>query len=89
MDHLLIRRDLITLMRDPASHPRKAGSLTDQHGGVPAVVVGRKVRVRPLINLPNRPRVSCHMNDNYCVAPLYVTQLTGNKETLELCQTLM
>ena len=67
-------------------YAKSSSGPTGQHGRVSAMVTTIKVRVSP--TTPDRLRVSHHINDNYCIAPVYVTLLTGSQETLEDCQTL-
>ena len=75
-------------MINSMSLPKRAASLTNQHGRISAMDIIRKVRAsHPTIH-PDWPRVSRLINDNYCIALVYVTQLTWSKETLEQCQTL-
>ena len=74
-----MRRDIFTLMENPASLPRKAAGSTDQHGRVSAMATTRKVGGSRPTTPPDRPRVSHLINDN-------MTDQKG-EETVDLCQT--
>ena len=64
--HLLMRRDFITLMINPANLPRKAASLTNQHGKRLAMATTRpKVRTCHTVTPPDRPRVSRDKEQRY------------------------
>ena len=75
-------------MRGQISHLTKAAGLDSQPGKLLVhVAMGRKGLGSPPTTYPGRPRAS-HINDNYCIAPDFVTRLTKSRKTLEQCQTL-
>ena len=59
----LIKTVVVTLMRSPASLPRKAVSPTDQYGRALAMDTARKVRASLPSTLLDRPRASRLIND--------------------------
>ena len=88
LDHLLTRRYVIALMRNPTSLPKRAAGPTNQHGTTLSMDTTRKVGASLPTTPPDQPRVSHLTNDSYCVASVYITQPTRSKETLEQCLTL-
>ena len=64
-------------------HPKERQVFLGGHGRLSAMVTARIVGASHPTTPPGQPRISHLINDNYYVASLYVTQLAGDKETLE------